>query len=101
MGVIIKGIAAASAIFTLIIGFISMGDTSLWMTLITWISGACTSFLIYVFGCMFDMVEENNTYLRELMYRTTPASDGRPAMGHSRASLDKLKDFKMNGQEHS
>lgn len=93
---VIAGIVVVCGIIVgIYIGFLA-DNSSLGIAFIYWISSIISGILLYAFAIMYQTVEQNNTFLRELL-RRIPASEKQPvSLGNSKASLDKLKDYKMS-----
>lgn len=65
------------------------------VALIYWISSIISGFLLYAFALLLETVEQNNHFLREVLNRIPASERSSASLGNSKASLDKLKDYKM------
>lgn len=99
MGKVIGGIAAIEVIAGIItgiyFGFLDSGS-NIGIALLIWISSIVSGILLYAFAIMYETIEQNNTFLRELLRRIPAPEKQQVSLGNSKASLDKLKDYKMS-----
>ena len=91
------------AAISVIVGFITgiyfgflADNSSLGIAFIYWISSIISGILLYAFAIIYQTVEQNNTFLRELLRRIPVSEKQQVSLGNSKASLDKLKDYKMS-----
>lgn len=82
------------------VGFIVDGF-KLGIMLLYWISSIITGILLYAFSILYEMVEQNNMFLRMLLQRIPASEQQQISLGNSKANLDKLKDYKMSGSSQS
>lgn len=99
MGQIFIGLGVLlGLIFGLIDGF-NLLAALLWL-----VSGFISGILFIALGMMYELLEENNDFLRELLYRTNVETPKSPpakskSIGNSKSSLSSLSGYKMSSHE--
>ncbi|WP_194434117.1 hypothetical protein [Paenibacillus segetis] len=86
----------------LIFGFI---DGFQFIAALSWfVPGIISGILFIAFGMMYELLEENNAFLRELLNRTNVETSNSPpakskSLGKSKSSLSSLSGYKMSSHE--
>ncbi|CAM3742917.1 hypothetical protein COLU111180_06155 [Cohnella lubricantis] len=107
MGQVLKGLSVITIVLAIIVGIVQanqsielLGDyydvPFRWGLAFTWwVSGVVTGILVYAFGVVVDHLQDMSYSLRIISSSHETPSQPAPSLGSSKASMDKLKGFKI------